>query len=72
MKGHKKIAEEYRKDAEEKALIALSRSNFLAFGHWAATWVHMNKLSRIRQPNPFSDFVDLALSTRKGEIEEKR
>ena len=72
MKGHKKIPEEHREEARERALVALSRSNFLMFGHWAATWVHMNKLSRIRQPNPFSDFVDLALSIRKGEIEEKR
>ena len=72
MKGHKKIAEELREEAREKALVALSRSNFLMFGHWAATWVHMNKLSRIRMPSPFLDFIDLALSIRKGEIGEKR
>jgi hypothetical protein len=72
MKGHKKIPEEYRMDAEEKALVALSRSNFLMFGYWAATWVHMNKLSRIRQVDPFRDFVDLALKIRKGEIEAGR
>jgi hypothetical protein len=72
MKGHKKIAEEYRMEAEEKALVALSRSNFLMFGYWAATWDQMNKLSRIRQVDPFRDFVEMALSKRKGEIEEKR
>ncbi len=72
MKGHKKIPEEYREEAEEKALVALSRSNFLMFGHWAATWVHMNKLSRLRQENPFVDFAEMALKKRKGEIEEKR
>lgn len=67
MKGHKKIAEEYREEAREKALVALSRSNFLSFGYWAATWSQMNKLSRIRKPNPFSDFVELALKIRRGE-----
>ena len=72
MKGHKKIAEEYREEAREKALVALSRSNFLAFGQWATQWDYMNKLSRIRQVCPFRDLVELALSKRKGEIEDKR
>lgn len=67
MRGHKKIAEELREEAREKALVALSRSNFLMFGHWAAIWVNMNKLSRLRTPNPFSDFIDLALKKRRGE-----
>jgi len=60
MKGHKKIPEEYRQEARDKAFDSLARYKFYMFGYWAATWVQMNKLCRIRALNPFSDFVDLA------------
>ena len=60
MKGHKKIAEEYRQEAKDKAFDSLARYKFCMFGYWAATWVQMNKLCRIREANPFNDLVDLA------------
>lgn len=65
MKGHKKIPEEYREEAKEKALVALSRSNFLLFGYWATFWGQANKLSRIRKTTPFRDFTEMALAKRK-------
>lgn len=60
MKGYKKNAEEYRQEAENKAFDSLSRYKFYMFGYWASLWVQMNKLCRIREPNPFGRFVELA------------
>ena len=72
MKGHKKIPEEYREEAEEKALATLSRNDYTKFGFWAGTWVQMNKLCRVREVDPFVVFANLALKIRKGEIGEKQ
>jgi len=68
MKGYKKKAEEYREEANEeyreeakkKAFNSLAIYKFYMFGYWATTWVQMNKLCRVREPNPFNDLVDLA------------
>ena len=60
MRGYKKTPEEYREEARRKALDSLARYKFLMFGYWAAAWVQMNKLCRIREPNPFCRLVDLA------------
>jgi len=60
MKGYKKTPEEYREEAKKKAFDSLAGYKFYMFGYWAATWVQMNKLCRIREINPFNQLVDLA------------
>ena len=60
MRGYKKNPEEYREEAKRKAFASLARYKFYMFGYWAAVWVQMNKLCRIREPNPFCGLVDLA------------
>lgn len=52
-------------EAKYKALDSLSRYKFMNFGYWAAIWVHLNKMSDIKEPNPFYDFVHLALQQRQ-------
>lgn len=46
--------------AERKAWDALSRYKFQMFGYWAAIWVHLNRISGEKRPNPFRDLVRLA------------
>lgn len=45
------------KDAEKKAIDALARYKFWMFGYWAAKWVTLNKISGLKQPNPFKELV---------------
>lgn len=47
-------------EAERKALDALGRYKFQMFGYWAEIWVHLNKLSGLRKPNPFNVLVKAA------------
>jgi len=47
-------------EAEFKAIDALGRYKFTMFGYWAGIWVHLNKLSDSKRPNPFKGFVVLA------------
>ena len=60
MRGYKKTSEEYRDEAKTKAFASLAGHRFHMFGHWAETWVLMNKLCRFRKPNPFNKLVELA------------
>jgi len=46
--------------AKRKALESLAKYKFQMFGYWAAIWVHLNKISREKEPNPFGKFVKLA------------
>jgi len=46
--------------AERKAWDALSRYKFQMFGYWAAIWVHLNRISRARRPNPWGATVQRA------------
>jgi len=48
------------KEAEEKALDALARYKFQMFGYWAGVWVHLNRISGLKKPNPFADLVKKA------------
>lgn len=48
------------KQAERKAHDSLARYKFSMFGYWCAIWVHLNKISGLRKPNPFKDYVTLA------------
>lgn len=51
---------EHLDEAEEKAWDSLARYKFQMFGYWAAIWVHLNKISNARRPNPWKDLVDIA------------
>lgn len=46
-------------EAETKAWEALSGYKFMMFGYWAAIWVHLNKLSGLKLPNPFKKLVGI-------------
>lgn len=46
--------------AERKAWDALARYKFQMFGYWAAIWVHLNRISGERRPNPWADLVQSA------------
>ena len=56
MAGYKKLLEEMD-EAEHKALDALARYKFQMFGYWAAIWVHLNRISGLKKPNPFKELV---------------
>jgi hypothetical protein len=43
--------------AEKKAWDALSRYKFQMFGYWAAIWVHLNRISKAKRPNPWIELV---------------
>ena len=47
-------------EAEQKAWEALSRYKFWMFGYWAGVWVHLNRISGLRRPNPWRALVNLA------------
>ena len=47
-------------EAEVKAWEALSRYKFWMFGYWSAIWVHLNKLSGEKRPNPWKKLVGIA------------
>jgi hypothetical protein len=44
-------------EAQAKAWDALSRYKFQMFGYWAAIWVHLNRISDQKRPNPWRDLV---------------
>ena len=50
-------------EAEKKAIDSLKRYKFMMFGYWAGVWVHLNRISGLKQPSPFKGLVQLA---RKG------
>jgi len=47
-------------EAERKAWDALSRYKFQMFGYWAAVWVHLNRISGAKRPNPWHALVKIA------------
>lgn len=44
-------------EAEFKAWDSLSRYKFQMFGYWAGVWVHLNRISGQRLPNPWGELV---------------
>lgn len=44
-------------EAERKAWDSLSRYKFAMFGYWAGVWVHLNRISGLRRPNPWKGLV---------------
>lgn len=55
-----KTLEKELHEAELKAWDALARYKFMMFGYWAAIWVHLNRVTKARRPNPFKNLVALA------------
>jgi len=53
--------------AETKAIESLARYKFAMFGYWAGIWVHLNRISGKKRPNPFVAFVKLARQMKGGE-----
>jgi hypothetical protein len=55
-------------EAERKAIDNLARYKFAMFGYWAGIWVHLNRLSGAKRPNPFRSLVKEArrLNEMKG------
>ena len=51
-------------EAEHKAWDSLSRYKFAMFGYWAGVWVHLNRLSEKRRPNPWRGLVRVARDTK--------
>lgn len=47
-------------EAERKAWDALARYKFQVFGYWSGIWIHLNRISGLKKPNPFKDLVILA------------
>lgn len=50
------------REAETKAIDALSRYKFAMFGYWAGIWVHLNKIEGKKRPSPFKALVHTARS----------
>jgi len=46
--------------AEQKAWDSLARYKFLMFGYWSGVWVHLNRISGTKCPNPWRDLVHQA------------
>lgn len=44
-------------EAEIKAWDALGRYKFQMFGYWASIWVHLNRISQAKRPNPWKRLV---------------
>jgi len=51
-------------EAERKAWDSLSRYKFVMFGYWAGVWVHLNRISGKKRPNPWKQIVIGARSKR--------
>jgi hypothetical protein len=51
-------------EAERKAWDALGRYKFWMFGYWAAIWVHLNRVSGSKLPNPWKDLVKFSRQSR--------
>ena len=47
-------------EAEEKAWRALARYKPMMFGYWCAIWVHLNRISGEKRPNPWRELVQAA------------
>lgn len=53
-------------EAEAKAIDSLARYKFAMFGYWAGIWVHLNRISGAKRPNPFKNLVAAAKELRDG------
>ena len=62
-----KTIEQLKTEAKYKAIDSLARYKFMMFGYWAAIWVDLNKVSIVKEANPFTTLVKEA-NRLKGEI----
>jgi len=51
-------------EAEQKAWDSLGRYKFQMFGYWAGVWIHLNKISGQRRPNPWRELTKIASEER--------
>lgn len=58
--------ETHLQEAERKAWDSLAKYKFQMFGYWAAIWVHLNKISGQRRPNPWKALVHAARANRSA------
>ena len=54
-------------EAERKAIEALAGYKFIMFGYWASIWVHLNRISGAKRPNPFRRLVKEAREIKKAQ-----
>ncbi len=47
-------------EAERKAWEALARYKFQVFGYWSGIWIHLNRISGLKKPNPWKGLVQFA------------
>lgn len=48
------------KEAERQAWLSLARYKFQMFGYWSGVWVHLNRISGLKLPNPWRALVHIA------------
>ena len=48
-----------------KAIESLAKYKFAMFGYWAGIWVHLNRISGLKRPNPFAALVKTAREIQK-------
>ena len=47
-------------EAERKAWEALGQYKFQVFGYWSGIWIHLNRISGLKKPNPWKGLVQFA------------
>ena len=58
-------------EVERKAWDSLKRYKFTMYGYWAAIWVHLNRLSGAKRPNPWKSLVQIAKDHDRPEPDHK-
>jgi len=61
-----------KSEAYETAVDSLARYKFMMFGYWAAIWTYLNQIDKVKEPNPFRQFVELARAMQhKGDNDDR-
>ena len=55
-------------EAAHKAIESLAKYKFAMFGYWAGIWVHLNKISGLKRPNPFTELVKAARKLQNNQV----
>ena len=58
-------------EAENKAWDSLARYKFMMFGYWAGIWVHLNRISGAKRPNPWKPLTQLAREQKAAQQEDR-
>ena len=59
-------------EAEHKAWDSLGRYKFQQFGYWSSIWVHLNKMSVKKQPNPWGSLTKVAKKSPSARVAKLR